>query len=84
MHAFNGERLEGFSLHAQPGVVTLNAASGLHVINKKAFLRTSNRKPLERTWEGVRALRPLLATMGLSDLEDAIEALLRLEEGGGG
>jgi hypothetical protein len=64
-------------------VVTLDAASGLHVVNKKAFLRTANRKPLERTWEGVRALRPLLTTMGLSDLEGALEALLGLEEGEG-
>ncbi len=82
-HAFTQKPLEGFSLHARPGLVSLHTASGLHVLGRKAFLRTSNRKPLERTWEGARALRPLLATMGLSDLEDAIEALLGLEEGEG-
>jgi hypothetical protein len=82
-HVFGGERLEGFSLHAKLGVVTLDAASGLHAVNKKAFLRTSNRKSLERTWEGVKALRPLLATMGLPDLEGALEVLLGLEEGKG-
>jgi len=82
-HAFTDKPLEGFSLHARPGLVSLHTASGLHVLGRKAFLRTSNRKPLESTWESARALRPLLATMGLSDLEDAIEALLGLEEGEG-
>jgi hypothetical protein len=82
-HAFTDKPLEGFSLHARPGLVSLHTASGLHVLDRKAFLRTSNRKSLERTWEGVKALRPLVATMGLSDLEDAIETLLGLEEGEG-
>jgi len=82
-HAFGGEPLEGFSLHARIGLVALSAASGLSVVNKKAFLRTSARKPLERTWEGVKTLRPLFAAMGLSDLEGAIEVLLGLEEGEG-
>jgi hypothetical protein len=82
-HAFSAKPLEGFSLHARPGLVSLDTASGLHVINGRAFLRTTNRKSLERTREGVKALRPLFATMGLSDLEDAIEALLALGEGEG-
>jgi hypothetical protein len=82
-HAFGDEPLEGFSLYAVPGVVALDGPSGLHVVNDKAFLRTSSRKPLERVREGVRALRPLLTAMGLSDLEGAIEALLGLEEGEG-
>jgi hypothetical protein len=82
-HAFSDKPLEGFSLYAQLGLVSIDATSGLHVINQKAFLRTANRKSLERTWEGVKALRPLLATMGLSDLEGAIGVLLGLEEGEG-
>jgi len=82
-YAFSDRPLEGFSLHAWPGLVSLDTASGLHVINRRAFLRTSSRKPLERTWEGMEALRPLLATMGLSDLEGAIQTLLGLEEGEG-
>ncbi len=82
-YAFGDKPLEGFSLYALPGVVTLDGPSGLHVVNDKAFMRTSSRKPLERTREGVRALRPLLTTMRLSDLEGAIEALLGLEEGEG-
>ena len=82
-HAFTNKPLEGFSLHARPGLLSLHTASGLHVLNRRAFLRTSNRRPLERTWEGAKALRPLLTTTGLSDLEDAIEALLGLDEGEG-
>jgi hypothetical protein len=82
-HIFGNKPLEGFSLHARPGLVFLDTASGLHVVNGKAFLRTTSRKSLERTLEGVKALRPLLATMGLSDLESAIEVLLGLGEGDG-
>jgi hypothetical protein len=82
-HTFNGKPLEGFSVHARPGLVSLNAASGLRIVSRRAFLRTSNRKSLERTWDGVRALRPLLVTMGLSNLDGAIEALLELGEGEG-
>ncbi len=82
-YAFGDKPLEGFSLYALPGVVALDGPSELHVLNDKVFLRTSSRKPLERTREGVRVLRPLLTTMGLSDLEDAIETLLGLEKGEG-
>jgi len=82
-HAFSDKPLEGFSLYARLGLVSIDTASGLHIINQKAFLGTTNRKSLEKTWEGVKALRPLLATMGLSDLEGAIGVLLGLEEGEG-
>jgi hypothetical protein len=82
-YAFSDKPLEGFSLHARPGLVSLDTASGLRIVNRRVFLRTANRKPLEKTLEGAKALRPLLATMGLSDLEDAIEALLGLGEGEG-
>jgi hypothetical protein len=82
-HAFSDRPLEGFSLHARPGLVSLDTASGLRIINRRAFLRTTSRKSLEKTCEGVKALRSLFATMGLSGLEDAIEALLGLEEGEG-
>ncbi len=82
-YAFGDKPLEGFSLYALPGVVALDGPSGLHVVNDKVFLRTSGRKPLEGTREGVKALRPLLAATGLSDLEGAIEALLGVREGEG-
>jgi hypothetical protein len=82
-HAFRERPLEGFSLHAWPGLVSLDAASGLRILNRKVFLRTAGRNSLERTREDVRALRPLLATMGLSGLEGAIEVLLGLGEGDG-
>jgi hypothetical protein len=82
-YPFSDRPLEGFSLHARPGLVSLDSASGLRIINRRTFLKTASRKSLERTWEGVKALCPLLTTMGLSGLEDAVKALLGLEEGEG-
>jgi hypothetical protein len=46
----------------------------------KVFFRDHGRK-LERAIENVKALRPLFASLGLSDLEGAMEALAGLKDG---
>ncbi len=71
----------GFTFYARTGRTTLRATPTLILTQGRAFLRSENPDDLAKVQEGVRVMRPFLATMGLEDLEGAVEALWDLKEG---
>ncbi len=70
-----------FVFYARTGHVALRATPTLLLREGGAFLRSEDLDDLAKVQEGVRAMRPFLATMGLGDLEGAVEALWDLKEG---
>jgi hypothetical protein len=70
-----------FRFYAWMGGVTLITTPTLTVARGGAFLRSEDPDDLAKIQEGVRVMRPFLATMGLEDLEGAIGALWDLKEG---
>jgi len=83
--------LREFELVLGPGVATLvlvnpSFNSWLSVKKGKVFFKTGNRRKdkgecVREVLQDAKTLRPLLASMGLSDLEGAIEVLSQLGEG---
>ncbi len=73
--------LRPFSLKAWGGRVEAHVPPALFARRERAYLRTSKRKQVELSLEGVKRLRPLFEALGLADLEEAIETLLGLKEG---
>jgi len=74
----DGPSLGPFQLDVQIVRVEAETASGVFARRGRAFVRT---KEVDRTLEDVRALRLLFASMGLKDLENAIEVLTELGDG---
>ncbi len=70
-----------FSLKAWGGRVEVHVPPALFARRERAYLRTSKRKQVELSLEGVKRLRPLFEALGLADLEEAIETLLGLKDG---
>jgi hypothetical protein len=64
---------------ARPGLPVVSLPN-LVATRERVFFRDRGRK-LEGTLKHLRALRPLFASLGLSDLEGAMEALAGLEDG---
>lgn len=74
-------RAPSVMVEVQEGAVWAEVASGLFLRGGVVYLRTSAKERLDEVLEGVRFLHPFLAEIGLSDLEWALEALSKLEEG---
>jgi hypothetical protein len=74
----DGPNLGLFQLDVQMGRVEVETASGVFARRGRAFAHTDE---VEGALEDVKGLRPLFTRMGLGDLENAIEALARLEDG---
>jgi hypothetical protein len=74
----DGPSLGPLRLDVQIGRVEVETASGVFARRGRAFVRTDD---VHKALEDVRALRPLFVSMGLGDLESAIEALVRLGDG---
>jgi hypothetical protein len=71
-----------FAFRARSGRVEVKVSPWLFARRGRAYLRTFDPEEAERVLEGVRLLRPLFEAMGLSDLEEALDVLLRkLEDG---
>jgi hypothetical protein len=64
---------------ARPGLPVVSLPN-LVATRERVFFRDRGRK-LEGTLKHLRALRPLFASLGLSDLEGAMEALAKLKDG---
>lgn len=74
-------RSEVFHLEAQGWWLEARVGPELLVQKERAFLLVQNRWKAEWALEEARNLRPLFATLGLSDLEGALEVLLGLRPG---
>jgi hypothetical protein len=74
-------RSEDFHLEAQGWWLEARVGADLFLQKERAFLLAQNRWKAEWAAEEAKNLRPLLATLGLSDLERALEVLLGLEPG---
>jgi hypothetical protein len=74
-------RSEAFSLRAGAGRVRVRVGPGLFARREGASLLAQSLWEVEWALEETRALRPLFLTLGLSDLEGALEALSELEDG---
>jgi hypothetical protein len=71
-----------FAFRARGGRVEVKVSPWLFARRERAYLRTFDPEEAERVLEGVGLLRPLFEAMGLSDLEEALDVLLRkLEDG---
>ncbi len=77
--AHNDEFSGNFHLTAWPGVPKVYSGN-LYATRGRAFFRERERN-LERALKNVRTLRPLFASLGLPDLEGALETLARLKDG---
>jgi hypothetical protein len=83
--------LRGLEVHLGPGTVSLalkdsGLTSWLSVEKGRVFFKTDNcgedkGECVRKVLQDAKTLRPLLASMGLSDLEGAVEALSQLDEG---
>ncbi len=75
------ERLRGLSFSTWPGGAWVRAAHGLYARKGHVYWRFAGLDALGDTLEAVRSLRPLFAALDLADLEEALLALPRLEDG---
>jgi len=83
--------LRGLELHLGPGTVSLaledpGLTSWLSVEKGRVFFKADNSgedkgECVRKVLQDAKTLRPLFASMGLSDLEGAVEALSQLDEG---
>jgi hypothetical protein len=71
----------GLRVMAEVGRVGAHMAGGLVVRRDGAFLRAGGPERVKAALEEVRSLPSFLAALGLSDLEEALEVLSRLEDG---
>ncbi len=69
---------EGFYFKARTGWLEVKTAPGLFARREGVFLHAGP-GGVETALEEVRGLRPLFASLGLSDLEGALETLAKLE-----
>jgi hypothetical protein len=74
-------RSEAFSLTVSAWQTRVKVGPGLFARKEGASLLADSLWEVEWALEEARALRPLFAALGLEDLEGALEALLRLEDG---
>jgi hypothetical protein len=74
-----GEFCGNFYFNAWPGVPRVHLGK-LHATRGRVFFREGE-GGLEKALKNVRALGPLFASLGLSDLEGAMEALAKLKDG---
>jgi hypothetical protein len=74
-------RSETFWLKASAGRVRVRVGPGLFAQKEGACFLGEGLREAKWALEEVRALRPLFAALGLADLEEALEALLELEDG---
>jgi len=72
---------EGLSLEARVGRVEAHVPPGLFARKGRAYLRTFRPEEVEEALGRVKALRSLFLALGLGDLEEALEALVNLEDG---
>jgi hypothetical protein len=70
-----------FTFEVSPNMALMAVAFALTVEWKRALLIARSLSDVEEVLEGTRHLLPLLSSMGVEDLEKALEALLALEEG---
>ncbi len=77
--AHNDEFSGNFYLTAWPGMPKVYSGN-LHATKGRVFFRERERN-LERALKNAQALRPLFASLGLSDLERAMEVLANLKDG---
>jgi hypothetical protein len=70
-----------FHLTAQAGRVEVYTAGGLVARRERAFLLARSLERVEKALTEVRSLPSLFAALGLSDLGEALEALLALQRG---
>jgi len=73
-------RMPSVSVEFEGGAVTANVASGLFLGEGRAYFRGYHLEEA-MTAEEARPLTPLLAALDLEDLEGALAALARLEDG---
>ena len=66
-----------FAFRARSGRVEVRVSPWLFARRERAYLRTFDPEEAERVLEGLGLLRPLFGAMGLSDLEEALDVLLR-------
>ncbi len=72
---------EGLDFRFEAGRVGVFTESKLLVEGKRAFFKTPFFEGARKAVRTVRFLRPVLSAMGVSDLEEALEALGTLESG---
>jgi len=70
-----------FAFRARSGRVEVKLSPSFFARRGRAYLRTFDPEEAERVLEGVGLLRPLFEAMGLSDLEEALDLLRKLEDG---
>jgi hypothetical protein len=71
-----------FALRARSGRIEVKVSPWLFARRGKAYLRTFDPEEAEKVLEGVGFLRPLFEAMDLSDLEEALDVVLRKIEDG--
>ncbi len=76
-----GRGLKGLSFSTWPGGAWVRTAHGLYARKGHVYWRFAGLDALGDTLEAVRSLAPLFAALDLADLEEALLALPRLEDG---
>jgi hypothetical protein len=76
-----GRRLRGLNFSTWPGGAWVRTAHGLYARKGHVYWRFAGLEGLGDTLEAVRSLAPLFAALDLADLEEALLALSRLEDG---
>ncbi len=76
-----GRGLGGLSFSTWPGGAWVRTAHGLYARKGHVYWRFAGLDALGDTLEAVRSLAPLFAALDLADLEEALLALPRLEDG---
>jgi hypothetical protein len=71
-----------FAFRARGGRVEVKLSPWFFARRGRAYLRTFDPEEAERVLEGVGLLRPLFEAIGLSDLEEALDVLLKKFEDG--
>jgi hypothetical protein len=76
-----GQGLGGLRFSTWPGGAWVRTARGLYTRKGHVYWRFAGLEGLGDTLEAVRSLSPLFAALDLADLEEALLALSRLEDG---
>jgi hypothetical protein len=80
-YPFPEYRGPGFTLQAQTGWVLLETYTRIYATRGRVFFTTSEAEKIEEALMEARALRPLLESMRIGGLEEAIEELATLRDG---